>query len=210
MAPFDGKYFQQRVEREIRPRPVGQLKDRLFIVSISPDTVPFAATYGGTLMTFAFGPWESRVPDIERYREIYEKEHGRPAPPTSANMFVYCHDDPGKAQAMATRYMRDYWQSAIDHYEMDGEHFSDAKSYEYYAEAAKALRDDLEGMKDHFVDLQLWGTPSQCVDRIEALRDTVGPIQINGCFSYAGMDYAEAETSMRLFADKVIPVVRDW
>lgn len=210
MEAYDGKYFQQHVARDIRPAPIGDLKDRLFLVSISPDTVPFAAHYGGTLMTFAFGPWEQRAPDVARYREIYEKEHRREAPPTSANMFVYCHEDAGKAKDMAQHYMRDYWQSAIDHYEMSGEHFSTAKSYEYYAEAAKALRENLEGVKDGFVDLQLWGTPSECLERIEAVRDAIGPIQINGCFSYAGMDYGDAEASMRLFARECIPVVEDW
>ncbi len=210
MEVHHGKYFDQNVPRDIRPAPIGDLKERLFLVSISPDTVPFAAQYGGTLMTFAFGPWEQRAPDVERYREIYEKEHGIQAPPTSANMFVYCHRDAAKARDMAAQYMRDYWQSAIDHYEMSGEHFADAKSYEYYAEAAQALRDDLEGMKDGFVDLQLWGTPAQCLERIEAVRDAVGPIQINGCFSYAGLDYGEAEASMRLFAEECLPVVKDW
>jgi alkanesulfonate monooxygenase SsuD/methylene tetrahydromethanopterin reductase-like flavin-dependent oxidoreductase (luciferase family) len=210
MESHEGKYFQQKVARELRPAPLGSLKERLFIVSISPDTVPFAAHYGGTLMTFAFGPWEQRAPDIERYRELYQKEHESEAPPTSANMFVYCHSDSAKAEDMAQRYMRDYWQSAIDHYEMGGEHFSSAKSYEYYAEAAKALREDLEGAKQGFVDLQLWGTPDQCLERIEAIRDAIGPIDINGCFSYAAMDYGEAEASMRLFAQEVLPVVKDW
>ncbi len=210
MEVHDGKYFQQKVARDIRPAPFGSLHERLYLVSISPDTVPFAATYGGTLMTFAFGPWEQRGADVERYREIYEKEHGREAPPTSANMFVYCNDDAAKAKDMAQHYMRSYWQSAIDHYEMSGEHFSHAKSYEYYAEAARALRDNLEAAKDGFVDLQLWGTPDQCLERIDAIRDAIGPVQINGCFSYAGMEYGEAEASMRLFAEKCIPVLRDW
>ena len=57
---------------------------------------------------------------------------------------------------------------------------------------------------------QLWGTPAQCLERIEAVRDAIGPIQINGCFSYAGLDYDEAEASMRLFAEECLPVVKDW
>jgi alkanesulfonate monooxygenase SsuD/methylene tetrahydromethanopterin reductase-like flavin-dependent oxidoreductase (luciferase family) len=78
MEVHDGKYFQQKVARDIRPAPFGSLHERLYLVSISPDTVPFAATYGGTLMTFAFGPWEQRGADVARYRRSSALGHAGP------------------------------------------------------------------------------------------------------------------------------------
>lgn len=34
---------------------------------------------------------------------------------------------------MAEKYMRDYWISVLDYYEMGGTHFGDKKAYNYYA-----------------------------------------------------------------------------
>lgn len=209
MAAHDGKYFHQ-IERPIRPAPFGDVRDKLYIVSMSPDTVPYVATYGATFMTFAIAPWDRRSKDVKYYQELFEKEHGRSAPPISANMFVYVNDDPVKAKDMAGKYMADYWQSAMQHYEMTGDHFADAgKSYEFYAKSAAAMRDHSDEVTQGYVDNQIWGTPGECIERVEAITDLCGPIQVNCIFSYAGMDYEYAEANMRCFAEHVLPTLKN-
>jgi alkanesulfonate monooxygenase SsuD/methylene tetrahydromethanopterin reductase-like flavin-dependent oxidoreductase (luciferase family) len=60
---------------------------------------------------------------------------------------------------------------------------------------------------DFFVDLQVWGTPEQCYDKIVDIRRRVGNDHYVGVFSYAGMPPDEAERNMRLFAAEVLPAL---
>jgi alkanesulfonate monooxygenase SsuD/methylene tetrahydromethanopterin reductase-like flavin-dependent oxidoreductase (luciferase family) len=208
----DGKYFKQE-RRELRPRPFKSFKDRTLIVSMSPDTAPHAAKLGGTIMTFAIGPWETRAKEIEIWRGHYEREQGRQAPPTSANLFVVCDKDPKRAEDMAYKYMTDYWISAMTHYEMAGEHFAKkgGGAYDFYDKAAEYARQaGPDAMGKGFTDLQIWGTPDQCLEKLQGVQDIIGAMDINCSFSYAGMPYDYAKSSITLFAEEVIPVVGKW
>ncbi len=209
MAEHHGEFFDQ-IEVDIRPAPFKSFKDRTYIVSMSPDTVPHAARLGGTMMTFAVGPWRVRAKDIALYRELYEKEHKRPAPPTSANIFTICDKDPGRAKDMAYKYMGDYWESAMTHYEMKGKHFDNIKGYEHYGRSAVAMREDATRVTEQYVEQQIYGTPEQCLEKLRGIEDIVGPIELNCFFTYAGMDYDYAKQSMTLFAEKALPVLKKW
>ena len=208
----DGKYFKQE-RREIRPRPFKSFKDRTLIVSMSPDTAPHAAKLGGSIMTFAIGPWETRAKEIDIWRGHYEREQGQQAPPTSANLFVICDRDPKKAEDMAYKYMSDYWMSAMAHYEMTGDHFASkgGGAYDFYHESAKYAREaGDEAMGKGFTDLQIWGTPEQCLEKIHGVQDIIGAMDINCSFSFAGMPYEYAKDSLRLFGEEVVPTVQKW
>ena len=54
----------------------------------------------------------------------------------------------------------------------------------------------------------MWGTPEQCYERILDVRRRVANSHFVGVFSYAGMDYGDAERNMRLFAKKVMPELK--
>jgi alkanesulfonate monooxygenase SsuD/methylene tetrahydromethanopterin reductase-like flavin-dependent oxidoreductase (luciferase family) len=80
------------------------------------------------------------------------------------------------------------------------------KGYEYYAKMADKIHTyGDEKVIDFFVDLQVWGTPEQCYEKILDIRRRVGNEHYVGVFSYAGMPAAEAERNMRLFAKEVMP-----
>lgn len=209
MAEHHGEYFDQ-IKVDIRPKPVRSYKDRTYIVSMSPDTVPHAARLGGTMMTFAVGPWAQRAKDIQLFRELFVKEHGRPAPPTSANIFIYCDKDPVRAKDTAYKYMGDYWESAMRHYEMKGEHFDSIKGYEHYGRSAVAMRENADRVTEQYVEQQIYGTPDQCLQKLRAIEDVVGPIELNCFFTYAGMDYVQAKQSMTLFAEGALPALKKW
>ncbi len=209
MDAHDGEYFKQ-IRVAIRPAPFKTFKDRTYIVSMSPDTVPHAARLGGTMMTFAVGPWTQRAKDIKLYRELFEKQHNRPAPPTSANIFTICDKDPGRARDMAHKYMGDYWESAMKHYEMKGEHFDNIKGYEHYGRSAVAMRENADRVTEQYVEQQIYGTPEQCLEKLKGIEDIVGPIELNCFFTYAGMDYDYVKTGMTLFAEKVLPALKKW
>jgi alkanesulfonate monooxygenase SsuD/methylene tetrahydromethanopterin reductase-like flavin-dependent oxidoreductase (luciferase family) len=58
---------------------------------------------------------------------------------------------------------------------------------------------------DFFLNLQVWGTPAQCYEKIVDVRRRVGNEHFVGVFSYAGMPWDDAEASLRLFARAVVP-----
>ncbi len=207
---YDGKFFKQE-RRELRPRPFKSFKDRLYMACQSPDSADVVADLGATMMIFAISPWKSRAKDVDRYRARYRKSQGKEPPPIVANIFCVCDEDAGRAEENALKYMHDYWISALDHYEMDGTHFSDKKVYNYYAQSAEIMRDrGRESVTELFTNNQVHGTPRQVLDKIHWIREQAGPMNLNVSFSFGGMPFDAAEKSMRLFADKVLPELHAW
>jgi hypothetical protein len=58
------------------------------------------------------------------------------------------------------------------------------------------------------MNLQVWGTPEQCYEKILDIHARTGNRHYVGVFSYAGMPYDEAEQNMRLFAREVMPALQ--
>ena len=58
-----------------------------------------------------------------------------------------------------------------------------------------------------YLDVNVWGTPDQILERLHARREVVGDHDLTCCFRYAGLPYDDAEASMRLFAREVLPAL---
>jgi hypothetical protein len=52
------------------------------------------------------------------------------------------------------------------------------------------------------------GTPGDCIEKIAELHRLTGLDHLITEFSFGGMPHEEAELAMRLFADKVLPVLQ--
>ena len=61
-----------------------------------------------------------------------------------------------------------------------------------------------------FVDINTWGTPQQILDKLEKRQQALGDFDLTVQVSYGGMSLENAESSMRLFAEKVLPEVQGW
>jgi alkanesulfonate monooxygenase SsuD/methylene tetrahydromethanopterin reductase-like flavin-dependent oxidoreductase (luciferase family) len=204
----DGPYFPQP-RTPIRPAPARSFRDRTYCVAMSPDSVLAAADLGARMVMFSQRPWADQAASVATYRERFTELHGRePAPPVVCD-FVYCDRDPGRAEDVARRYIAGYLTSVMEHYELESDHFKQAKGYESYGDAVDMLRAiGLEGLCDMYLGVNVWGTPDQIVERLRARRDIVGDHDLTCCFRYAGLPYEDAEASMRLFATDVLPVVQ--
>jgi len=66
----------------------------------------------------------------------------------------------------------------------------------------------VEALTEFFVNLQVWGTPEQCYEKILDIQRRTGAEAYTAVFSYAGMPYDIAEASTRLFAAEVAPELR--
>jgi alkanesulfonate monooxygenase SsuD/methylene tetrahydromethanopterin reductase-like flavin-dependent oxidoreductase (luciferase family) len=59
-----------------------------------------------------------------------------------------------------------------------------------------------------YVSIQIVGTPQDCLDQIAELQRLTGTDHLVTEFSFGGMPHEEAEVNMRLFADRVMPVLQ--
>jgi alkanesulfonate monooxygenase SsuD/methylene tetrahydromethanopterin reductase-like flavin-dependent oxidoreductase (luciferase family) len=133
---------------------------------------------------------------------------GLPPTDTKLALWMYCAESEDQALEGAHRYMTEYADSALRHYEMMGTHFDGLKGYEGYAERAAALREDASPFLNGFVERHPWGTPDMVIEKITELAEQFGTSEIMGIFRYGGMPADDAQRNMRLFAEKVLPVVQ--
>jgi hypothetical protein len=61
---------------------------------------------------------------------------------------------------------------------------------------------------EFYVKIQVVGTPDECLQQIAELQRLTGLNHLVTEFSYGGMPHEEAEINMRLFADRVMPVLQ--
>jgi hypothetical protein len=56
----------------------------------------------------------------------------------------------------------------------------------------------------------VWGTPDRILRELEARRSVIGEFELDTAFRFGGTPYETAETSLRLFAKEVLPVLQSW
>ena len=206
VAEFHGTHVQQ-VRRAIRPRPVRSFRDRTYAAAVSPESVEIMARLGVGILIIPQKPWDVVAAELASYRDVFQRVNGRLAPSPIVGAWTFCDEDAGRAREMAVRYIGGYWRTVIEHYELMGEHLKHTKGYEAYGRLQDVVTMDggADAATEFFLDIQVWGTPEQCVEKILRIRDVTGMETYNGIFSYAGMPWADAERSMRLFARDVMP-----
>jgi alkanesulfonate monooxygenase SsuD/methylene tetrahydromethanopterin reductase-like flavin-dependent oxidoreductase (luciferase family) len=203
----EGPHFPQ-ARTPIRPRPARSFADRTYCVAMSPDSVLAAADLGARMVVFSQRPWADQAGAVATYRERFEALHGRaPGPPVTCD-FLYCDTDPGRAEEKARRHIAGYLASVMQHYELESEHFKQAKGYEAYGDAVDLLRAiGLEQLCEMFLGVQAWGAPEQVLEKLRSRVDFLGEYELTCCFRFAGLPYEDAERSMRTFATEVLPVL---
>jgi alkanesulfonate monooxygenase SsuD/methylene tetrahydromethanopterin reductase-like flavin-dependent oxidoreductase (luciferase family) len=204
-----GPWYPQ-VRTEIRPRPLASFAERFYAVGISPESVQQVARLGARLMVFSQTPWELfQDGALAAYREAWQRFQGGTPPPPLTGDLMFCHEDAAEAEAQARRYMSNYYLSILRHYEMTGDHFREAKGYEFYRDAGEALKAvGLETSAEVYAGIQTWGTPTQIVEKLLARRELLGEFDLSLIAHYGGMPREVAERSLRLFAEQVLPKLR--
>jgi len=109
------------------------------------------------------------------------------------------------------KYMSNYYLSIIRHYELMSGHFKSTKGYEFYADATETFRAvGLEDSAKIYCGIQTWGTPEQILEKLRARRELLGDYELTLISQYGGMPVDLAESSMRLFAEEVLPELHRW
>ena len=202
---YDGRLVKQP-RKPLRPAPFQTFKGRTYAAAVSPESVRIMAELGVGILIIPQKPWEIVAAELDDYRAVYRQVNGSEPLPTIAAGWTFCDEDAGRARAMAERYIGGYWETVIRHYEFKGDHLSKTKGYEYYGRIQEMVdKHGAQGVTDFFLNLQVWGTPQQCIDKILDIRTRVGCETFVGVLSYAGMPPAEAERNIQLFARTVMP-----
>ena len=206
----DGPFYAQP-RTPIRPAPERSFDGRTYAVASSEDSLEAAARLKAAMVMFADRSWKGRLPQIETWRDYYRTMHGEEPPPPLICDFVYCHRDADVAAERGPSYIAAYLESVLEHYEVTGDHFEGMKGYEAYANAAGALRRmGMTGFLDGFLDATAHGTPEQVIEKYRTRWELLGPFEAAPAFRFGGIPFEEAEASMRLFAQEVLPELHGW
>jgi len=209
VAEFDGELIKQP-KVDIRPKPYKSFQGRTYAAAVSPESSLALAQLGLGILIIPQKPWSEVENELKAYREIFQEVNGTPAPPPIVVGFTFCHEDEDRAKEMASEYVGNYWDSIMDHYEFRSDHLKETKGYEYYGKFTEKIEQyGTQDVKDFFLDLQVWGTPDQCYDKIMSTRGRVGSDSFLAAFSFGAMPYDEVEKSMRLFAKEVLPRLKE-
>jgi alkanesulfonate monooxygenase SsuD/methylene tetrahydromethanopterin reductase-like flavin-dependent oxidoreductase (luciferase family) len=198
--------FFARERRELRPRAEHSFRNRLWAAAISPESFDAAAELGFGLLCQPQKPWDTVHADTLRYWEAYTRLHNE-EPVGSVNVsFVYCDRDRVKARDQAQRYIGDYYQAVMEHYDLKGSHFAKTSGYEYYEKSAQRLRQAGDSSAQEFyTGLQVWGTPNECVEKIMHIREVTRCDTFVGNFNYSDIPIDDVRNVMCLFASDVLP-----
>jgi alkanesulfonate monooxygenase SsuD/methylene tetrahydromethanopterin reductase-like flavin-dependent oxidoreductase (luciferase family) len=207
---FEGEFYNVP-PMSIRPRPRSgkALLDRMYCAWGSPETVPMAAKAGLAPLFIPQKSWEEIADEVALFNSVRAEQGWEPQQPTVV-CWVYCAETDDEAWDVAREYMGNYVNSAYRHYEIfDPEHFEKAGNYQFYADMARKraqVSDDVA--VDAFSSVQVWGTPERCIEALRNIQRTTGANEFVGVFNYGDLPVDLAEKSMRLFAEKVLPVMQ--
>jgi alkanesulfonate monooxygenase SsuD/methylene tetrahydromethanopterin reductase-like flavin-dependent oxidoreductase (luciferase family) len=201
--------FVNQPRAAIRPAPFKSFRGRTYAAAVSPESLPVMAKLGVGILIIPQKPWKEVARELETYRSIFRQVNGVDAPPPVSAGWTFCDESAERAEEMARRYIGGYYQTVLDHYQFQGDHLARTKGYEYYGKMAEKIAQyGTDTVVDYFMNLQVWGTPAQCYDKILDIHARTGNSHYVGVFSYAGMPHADAERNMRLFAREVMPALQ--
>ena len=202
---YQGQFVQQP-RTAIRPAPFKTFRGRTYAAAVSPESLPIMAKLGVGILVVPQKPWDAVEAEIKQYNELYKELNGEEPPAPILAGWTFVDQDRERAYEFAKRYIGGYWQTVLDHYQFGTDHLKGQKGYEYYGKFADNIRKrGPDAAVEFFLNIQTWGTPEMCVERIIDNANRIGAESYIGVFSYAGMPWAEAERSMRLFAAEVMP-----
>jgi alkanesulfonate monooxygenase SsuD/methylene tetrahydromethanopterin reductase-like flavin-dependent oxidoreductase (luciferase family) len=208
VVELEGDIYRQP-RRDLRPRPPRSFRGRTYAAAVSPESIGVVAELGVGIMVIPQKSWDDHQKDAELYRQIFVEKHGREAPAGIMAGWVFVDEDGDRAREVGRRYMLDYYQSVIDHYEIAGEHFATTKGYEHYATTASALRQHgLDPAREAFAKLQFAGTPGEVAEQIADMAPRLSIESFLAVSSYGTMPAGEAERNLRCFAAGVLPILQ--
>jgi len=210
---YEGRIFKIP-ETSVRPQPYSKnLVDRLYGASATGTSLDRLAARGLKPIFVGNKSLAEAAADVRRVNSARLK--AGLAPTQSKNiLFMYCANSEAEAQE-ATGFVAKANQDVALHYGFhDPGNFAGVKGYEDYAAgsgSATSLTKDGEfiGTPSGYDESNLLiGTPETILERIQLGQRTCSFSEICIAGSFGGLPFEQAEKSLRLFAQEVLPAVQ--
>jgi alkanesulfonate monooxygenase SsuD/methylene tetrahydromethanopterin reductase-like flavin-dependent oxidoreductase (luciferase family) len=205
---FDGDHYQIHGLR-LRPQLERDLTDNLWCAGGSPDSVAVIAKNDVNPLIIPTTSLDLSYEVAKTYVKLRSEAGHGSAAHTKLALWTYVAETEAEAQAGAEQFMVEYADSALRHYELRGDHLKDVKGYETYGAVQEALSTDASPFLRGFFGSHPWGTPDQTIARATELAEQFGTDEIMFIFKYGSMPIDKASKSMRLFADEVMPALKE-
>jgi alkanesulfonate monooxygenase SsuD/methylene tetrahydromethanopterin reductase-like flavin-dependent oxidoreductase (luciferase family) len=218
---YDGKFYKIP-ETSIRPQPISNPTERFFASSVSPESAELMARMGFGMMIIGQKDWESAAVDIQHYRAT-AVACGHAVRPVMALANVIVAEDPSQARDLARTHLKVYMKTIDNHYRFSDGHLSGLKGYEFYSKMAKtyskatapreakdsARPAESEKKKPAAGDLNVTGTPAEALEKLRYIHQLTGASDFLGQFCVGGLPFEDTQRSMKLFAEKIAPVLKN-
>jgi alkanesulfonate monooxygenase SsuD/methylene tetrahydromethanopterin reductase-like flavin-dependent oxidoreductase (luciferase family) len=203
---FEGNHFKVK-DLRLRPQLERDLSQNLWCAGGTEQTVEVIARNGVRPLVIPTTTLDAALANLKRYAQL-RREAGFEPTHCKLALWTYVAETEAEARAGAERYMVEYADSTLRHYELTGGHLANLKGYEHYAKMANVLKDNDADYRTSWFHSHPWGTPEKVIARVKELAEAFGTNEIMFIFKYGSMPQGEAEKNMRLFAKEVIPALR--
>ena len=194
--------FYQIPETSVFPTPFQDPHPPIWVVGQSPESVAATVKRGFNLVSGGFGVSLDRLREFRRAYDEMVDEQGLDTSnvriSTQRPVYVTDSDADARAAVEEARWnMRVTLSLRQNREKVDKGH-------------AIPVPFDNEPSVDDLLDrYMVIGTPDTCIDRIRKVRDAMGINHFNASLWFGDMPQAKVLKSMRLFAEEVMPALRD-
>lgn len=186
------------------PRPTQTPRPNFYIASVAtPESFERAGRLGMRLMAIP-GVGSSPTELIQIYREAWHKAAHPGRPTVMMACFMYCHENREEAIRIAKGPVERHFESIYDAMAdyVKGQTSTNYKGYEKMAE--KIRQETFESQVAH--GAAFVGTPEDIAEQLHAFdKAMAGCDHVSLQVNFNDMCYEDAERSMKLFGEKVIP-----
>jgi alkanesulfonate monooxygenase SsuD/methylene tetrahydromethanopterin reductase-like flavin-dependent oxidoreductase (luciferase family) len=196
----------------IRPAPISHPERRFYGSANSPESAQLIASSGLGLLIVMHNEWPKAAHEVYDFHQMVVAAGHTPRPPVILTN-ISCAETRDEASDRAVTWLGKKWDSVDNHYRFSDGGLADVKGYEAYRRIGRtyARMADLthrQKMTDTYVKIQIVGTPDDCIQQIAQLRSLTGLDHLVCEFSYGGLPHDDSELNLRLFADRVRPVLQ--
>lgn len=206
---YSGQQFQVS-QTSMRPRPVhaDRIIDNMVGAFTSGDSLQMMADAGLGMMFTGGKPLEACAGDVALFNAARRRAGLKPTQPIVLN-FTLCTDSKSDAEIGRRSFAR--LSAEIGwHYKMgDAAQFEGVKGYESYLKQAKEAAGKSITAFGRVDELVLAGNPDQIIARLEPLLSSLAAKEVQFQFLFADIPLELAESSIKLFAKEIMPMVKE-
>ena len=191
---YQGKYYQAH-GYTVTPRPVQRPHPPVYVAANSADTFGIVGSLGHNILVApTIVTTEGALAGLASYRaELAENGHDAAKIKVNVNVPMHVAADEKEAKAAFTKTIDNYLGTLRDIGASGGSSRGSSRAFSLTAES----------VMEEFAAV---GTPDQVAAKLERFQEMYGPQEIMCWFNIGGMlPHAEVESSMRLFAEEVMP-----